>query len=147
MPTKYMEVLRLLAPCQGYENGKTIAELADKTYGKHDFESKAKTRQIIIAARIAMRKQGINVDIASIKIFGQTEKRYCHLTTVGEYTKAINDFEAHAEGTQKTQKELEKRRETVEERRKLEEARKVRAKKVEEIKVEAKAESKEQKES
>lgn len=134
IPIKYVEILRLLEPCQGYENGKTIDELADGMYGKHDFESKAKTRMLIVAARRAMRRLGINVDIASINIVGQKGKKYCHPTTVAEYTKAINDFETHAEGTKKTQREFEKRRETIEERRKLEELKKARAKRKEEAK-------------
>jgi len=129
-----VEILRSLEPCQGYENGKTIDELADEMYGKHDFESKAKTRMLIVAARKAMRRLGINIDIASIKIVGQKDKRYCHPSTVAEYTKAINDFEAHAEGTKKTQKEFEKRKETIEERRKLEELKKAKAKREEEAK-------------
>ncbi len=136
VPAKYMEILRLLEPCQGYDKGKTIDELSDKLYGKHNPESKQKTRLLIIAARIAMRRLGINVDIASIKIYGQTEKRYCYLTTVAEYAKAIGDFEAHVEGTEKTKEEFEKRRETVEARRKLEEARRAKAKKTEEAKAE-----------
>lgn len=89
-------------------------------------------RQLIILARKVMRRQGFNVDIASIKLVGTSERRYCHLTTVSEYTKAINDFEAHIEGTQKTEQKLIQGRETIEQRRKLEEARKTMAKKAEE---------------
>lgn len=138
IPGLYIKVLRLLAPCQGYDNGKTIDDIADAIYGQHNFESKAKTRMIIGAARRAMWRQGIKVDIASIKLVGTSEKRYCHLTTVAEYTKAINDFAAHIEGTQKTEHELKQRRETLEERRRLEEARKARAKKAEEKEAEEK---------
>ncbi|MCK4320796.1 hypothetical protein KAW11_04185 [Candidatus Bathyarchaeota archaeon] len=127
LPAKYIQVLTLLAPCQGYELGKTIGEIADAIYDRHDFQSKAKARQLIGAARRATRRQGINADIFSIKLVGTSERRYCHLTTVSEYTKAINDFQTHIEGTQETEEELERRRETVEARARLEEARRARA--------------------
>lgn len=132
IPAKYMQVLRLLEPCQGYDKGKTIDDIARAMYnGASDFRTKAMARQLIIGARRVTRKLGIKADIASIQLVGTSERRYCHLTTVAEYTKAINDFAAHVEGTQKTERELEQRRETVEERRRLEEARRARAKKVE----------------
>lgn len=126
LPYKYMHVLTLLAPCKGYELGKTIDEIADAIYEQHGFENKAKARQLIGAARRAMRQRGINVDIFSIKPVGMPERRYCHLTTVAEYTKAIHDFQSHIEGTQETEEELRRRRETVEERARLEEARRAR---------------------
>lgn len=133
IPAKYMEVLRLLAPCQGYENGKTIDDIARAIYeGACDFRSKAIARQLIGAARKATRRQGINADIFSIKPVGTLERRYCHLTTVVEYTKAINDFETRVEGEQQTEEGLKQRRETVEQRRRLEEARKAKEKKVKE---------------
>lgn len=133
IPAKYIQVLRLLAPCRGYENGKTIDDIAKAIYeGACDFRSKAMARQLIGAARRATKRQGFDADIFSIKPVGMSERRYCHLTTVAEYTKAINDFEAHIEGTQKTEQGLEQRRLTIEERRKLEEARKAKARKAEE---------------
>lgn len=127
LPSKYMQVLTLLAPCQGYERGNTIDQIADEIYGRHDFASKAKARQLIGAARRAMKLRGINVDLFSIKPVGMPERRYCHLVTVAEYTKAIHDLQSHIEGTQETEEELGQRRETVEERLRLEEARKARA--------------------
>jgi hypothetical protein len=123
----YMQVLRLLAPCQGYEKGKTINEIAEAIYGRSDFQAKAMSRQLIGAARKAMKRQGISVDICSIKLVGMRERRYCHLTTVTEYTKAINDFERHIEGIKETKEGLESRRKTVEEREKLKEVKKVKA--------------------
>jgi len=124
-----MDVLRFLRECKGYEKGKTIDDIARTVYGKSDFETKAKTRQLIGAARRAMKREGIDVDIYSIKPVGMPERRYCYLTTIVEYTKAIDDFEAHITGTEETQDALERRRETVEERAKLAEARRARARK------------------
>jgi len=132
IPAKYMQILRLLAPCQGYDKGKTIDDIATAIYGVCDFRSKAMARMLIGAARKATRQQGINADIFSVKPVGMSERRYCHLTTIAEYTKAINDFEAHIEGATKTEHGLKQRRETIEERKKLEELRKAKAQKTEE---------------
>jgi len=132
IPAKYMRILRLLAPCQGYDRGKTIDDIAIAIYGSSDFRSKAMARMLIGAARKVTKQQGFNADIFSIKLVGMSERRYCHLTTVSEYTKAINDFQAHIEGAQETEQGLEQRRLTIEERRKLEEARRVKARKAEE---------------
>lgn len=128
LPSKYMQVLRLLGTCKGYERGKTIDEIASAIYdGRADFQAKAMARQLIGAARRAMRRQGIDVDIYSIKPIGMPERRYCYLTTVAEYTKAINDLQSHIEGTQETEEAIRRRRETIEERARLEEARRARA--------------------
>lgn len=129
LPSKYMQVLRLLATCKGYERGKTIDEIASAIYdGRTDFQAKAMARQLIGAARRALRRQGIDVDIYSIKPIGMPERRYCYLTTITEYTKAINDLQSHIEGTQETEETLRHRRETVEERARLEAARRAGAK-------------------
>lgn len=122
IPVKYIQVLRLLQPCKGWENGKKIDEIAMAVYGSSDFRHKAMARMLIGVARNAA-----NVQIFSIKPVGTEERRYCHLLSITEYTKAINDFERHIEGTQNTKEDLEAGRETVEERRRLEEARKVAA--------------------
>lgn len=133
IPLKYMQVLRLLEPCHGYENGRTIDDLAKAMYnGKSDFQTKAMTRQLIIGARKFARKLGINADIASIQLIGTSERRYCHLSNVAEYTKAINDLAIHIQGTEKTRKQFEQQEKTIEERKKLEEMRKAMAKKSEE---------------
>ena len=129
LPAKYMEVFRLLAPCQGYERGMTIDEIARAMYGRTDFQAKAKARQLIGYGRRAMRRQGIDVDIFSVKPMGMPERKYCHLTTVVEYTKTIDDFEAHITGAEETQEALERRRKTVEERARLAKARRARARK------------------
>jgi hypothetical protein len=133
-PIKYMQVLRLLEPCQGYENGKTIDDLAKAMYkGKSDFQTKAMTRQLIIGARkFARSLVGTDADIASIQLVGTSQRKYCHLSNVAEYRKAINDLAIHIIGTDKTKKQFEKHEETIEERKKLEEMRKAMAKKLEE---------------
>lgn len=101
IPAKYIQVLKLLAPCKGWENGKTIDEIAIAIYGSSDFQRKATARMLIGAARNAA-----NLQIFSIKPVGTDERRYCHLTNVVEYTKAINDFERHIDGTQNTKNDL-----------------------------------------
>jgi len=125
---KYLQVLKFLEPCQGYELGKTIDEIADKIYERHDFASKARARQLIAHARRAARLLGMKPEIFSQKPEGMDERRYFHLTTVAEYTKTIHDLQEHIEGTQKTEKKLTLRRKTAEERAKLEEVRRDRAK-------------------
>ena len=132
-PLKYMQVLRLLEPCQGYEKGITIDDLAKAMHnGKNDFQTKAMTRQLIIGARKFARSLGTDADIASIQLVGTSQRKYCHLSNVAEYTKAINDLEIHIQGTDKTKKQFQKHEKTIEERRKLEEMRKAMAKKSEE---------------
>lgn len=127
IPTKYMQALEFLKSAKGYENGKTISEIASHLYGgRTDFQAKAMARQIIGAARRAMKERGFNVDIFSIKPVGMPERRYCYLVTSAEYTKAINDLQSHIEGTAETEEELRRRRATTEERARLEEARKAR---------------------
>ncbi|MCJ7634821.1 hypothetical protein MUP77_20830 [Candidatus Bathyarchaeota archaeon] len=132
IPLKYMEVLRFLEPCHGYDNGKIIDEIAMKMYGKNDFQTKAMTRQLIIGARKFARNLGTDADIASIQLVGTSQRKYCHLSNVAEYTKAINDLAIHIQGTDKTKKQFEKHEKTIEERKKLEEMRKAMSKKSEE---------------
>lgn len=129
-PEKYMQVLRLLEPCQGYDKGKTIDDLTKAMNdGKSDFKLKAMTRQLIIGARKFARNLGTDADIASIQLLGTSERRYCHLSNVAEYRKAINDLAIHIQGTDKTKKQFEKHEETIEERKELERLRKEMAKK------------------
>src|SRR4030043_518629 len=91
-PNKYMRVLKLLEPCQGYEKGITIDDIAIAMYERSDFHTKAMARQLIGGARRLTRKLGIKADLASISLVG-AERRYCHLNTVAEYGKAIIAFE------------------------------------------------------
>lgn len=123
LPTFYIRVAKLLQPCQGYDLGKPIEVIAEKIYGKDTFHNRAKARQLIGAARKAL-----GVDIFSVKPVGMSERRYCHLTTVVEYTKAIDDFEKQVDGLQGTEDKLKRERETVEAKRKLKEQRMKRAK-------------------
>ena len=146
VPNKYFQVLKLLEPCQGYENGKTIDDIARAMYNDaSDFHAKAMARQLIGGARKLTRKIGIKADIASINV--GNERRYCHLSTVAEYGKAINAFEAHIDGTKKTNKDLTQLRDTIDERRRLEEARKVASKAKQEQRQEETQKSEEKKKS
>lgn len=136
VPAKYIQVLKMLAPCKGWENGKNIDEIAMAIYGNKDFQCKAMARQLIGAARNAA-----NVQIFSIKPVGTDERRYCHLTNVVEYTKAINDFARHIEGSENTKRDLEEGRQTIEQRKLLEETRKQATKVKQEQKAKQKTQS------
>ena len=50
---------------------------------------------------------------------GKTERRYCHLSSEAEYTKAINNFIKHIKGSEKTKEKLKKAKLTVEAKRRL----------------------------
>jgi hypothetical protein len=114
VPVYMLRVARLLTPCEGWENGITINEIANAVYGNDDFHSRAKARQIIGSLR-----RVLNVDTFSIKKSGETERRYCHLKAESEYTKAIDDFEKQINGLKETEKDLKKGKEAIEAKRKL----------------------------
>jgi hypothetical protein len=118
-PVKTILVARLLSKCIGWENGITIDEIARAIYGRADFHSKAKARQLIGSVRSAL-----NVDIFSTKPVGRPERRYFHHNTVDEYNKAIDNFEKQITGLRETEKKLEIRKKTAEARRRLRLARK-----------------------
>lgn len=118
VPVKTIQVARLLARCIGWENGITIDEIVKAIYNNDDFHSKAKARQLIGSGRNAL-----NVDIFSIKPIGRPERRYFHHVTVGEYNKAIENFEKQIAGMRETERKLELKKKT-EARRRLRLARK-----------------------
>jgi len=118
-----LTIARLLTSCIGWENGITIGEIAREVYGRDTPHTKQKARLLIGSVRRAL-----NIDIFSIKPVGETERRYCHLSTEAEYTKAIDDFIKHIEGSEETKAKLEKAKLTVEAKRKLEVIRKAREK-------------------
>jgi len=117
VPTKYLQVARLLRPCRGYENGLTIDVIAREIYGLDDPHSKQKARLLVGEVR-----RNIGVPVFSIKP-PDGERKYCYLISETDYSRAINDFEKHISGTEKTKKELEKEREAVKAREKLERVR------------------------
>ena len=114
VPTKYFQVARLLRPCRGYENGLTIDEIAREIYGRNDPHSKQKAR-----LQVGEVRRKIGVPVFSIKP-PNDERRYCYLISETEYTRAINDFEKHILGSEKTKEELEKERKSIKERERLE---------------------------
>ena len=118
VPAMYLQVAKLLGPCKGYENGMTIDKIALEVYGSDDAHVKQKARLLVHEAR---RKVG--VPVFSIKPPNE-ERRYCHLISEAEYTRAIKDFELHILGTKETEEDLKKAREAVKERERLEKMRK-----------------------
>lgn len=119
-PIYMLKVAKLLTRCNGWENGITIDEIAEQIYGKTTPHNKQKARLLIGAVR-----RTLNVDIFSIKTVGETERRYCHLVTEAEYTKAINDFIKHISGSEKTKAKLEKAKIVIPAKQKLEAVRTV----------------------
>jgi len=75
---------------------------------------------------IGLVRRALTVNIFSVKPVGETERRYCHLSTEAQYTKAINDFIKHIKGSEEMKKKLEKAKLTVEAKRRLEAIRKAR---------------------
>ena len=123
VPVLMLGGARLLTKCDGWENGITIDEIARRTYGRVTPHTKQKARLLIGSVR-----RTLNIDIFSIKPVGKTERRYCHLVSESEYTKAINNFIKHITGSEKTKRKLEKAKIIIEKRRKLKVIRKTKKK-------------------
>ena len=123
VPVLMLRAARLLRGSIGWENGLTIGEIARELYGRDTAHNRQKARLIIATARRELR-----VDIFSIKPVGEIERRYCHLSTATEYTKAINDFIKHIKGSEKTQEKLEETKLTVEAKGRLKAIRRARKK-------------------
>ena len=123
VPVLMLKTARLLSSCIGWENGLTIGEIAREVYGRDTAHNRQKARLLIGSVR-----RLLNVDIFSITPVGETERRYCNLSTQAEYTKAINNFIKHIRGSEKTKRKLEKAKLTIEARRRLKAIRKARKK-------------------